>query len=119
VLWVLWSTGALAYLLKKRKASSQQSFYDFEAESIQGKRIPMSAYQGKTVLVINTASQCGLTLNTKVLKSCIKNMKAKVGDSGISFVTNSESKKKETRQKLKPFVKSIMVLVFQCFPKLR
>jgi glutathione peroxidase-family protein/uncharacterized membrane protein len=61
VLWALWSTGALAYLLKKRKAISQQSFYDFEAESIQGKRIPMSTYKGKTVLVVNTASQCGLT----------------------------------------------------------
>ena len=36
-------------------------FYDFSAQSLQGKEIKMESYQGKTVLVVNTASQCGLT----------------------------------------------------------
>jgi glutathione peroxidase len=36
-------------------------FYSFSAKSLQGKEINMSAYQGKVVLVVNTASKCGLT----------------------------------------------------------
>ncbi len=37
------------------------NFYDFDAQTIQGKIQSMSSYQGKVVLVVNTASQCGLT----------------------------------------------------------
>jgi glutathione peroxidase len=37
------------------------SFYDFKAKSLGGKEISMEEYKGKTVLVVNTASKCGLT----------------------------------------------------------
>lgn len=36
-------------------------FYDFAANNLQGKEVSMSEFKGKTVLVVNTASQCGLT----------------------------------------------------------
>ena len=34
---------------------------DFNARSITGTEVPLSDYAGQVVLVVNTASQCGLT----------------------------------------------------------
>lgn len=36
-------------------------FYDFKAKTLQGKEVGMDTFKGKTVLVVNTASKCGLT----------------------------------------------------------
>ncbi|MBN2485561.1 MAG: glutathione peroxidase [Bacteroidales bacterium] len=37
------------------------NFYEFKARSLQGKDIPMEEFKGKAILVVNTASKCGLT----------------------------------------------------------
>ncbi|WP_417610053.1 glutathione peroxidase [Owenweeksia hongkongensis] len=37
------------------------NFYDLEASTPGGKPIKMSDYKGKVVLIVNTATQCGLT----------------------------------------------------------
>lgn len=36
-------------------------FYDLEAKIISGQTISMSAYNGKTIIIVNTASKCGFT----------------------------------------------------------
>ncbi len=38
-----------------------KTFYDFEANNIKGQTVSMKAYEGKTVVVVNTASKCGFT----------------------------------------------------------
>jgi glutathione peroxidase len=35
--------------------------YDFEAQTIDGQTVAFSAYQGKVLLIVNTASACGFT----------------------------------------------------------
>ena len=35
--------------------------YDFEALQINGKAVPLSKFQGKAILIVNTASACGFT----------------------------------------------------------
>ena len=37
------------------------SVHDFTVETIDGKQQPLSAYKGKAVLIVNTASECGFT----------------------------------------------------------
>jgi glutathione peroxidase len=37
------------------------SIYDFNAQTLDGKPAPLSAWQGQVVLIVNTASKCGFT----------------------------------------------------------
>lgn len=62
ILWALWSTGALKALSKKARLIPPipVNFYDIEANDIRGNRVSMSNYKGKTLLIVNTATKCGL-----------------------------------------------------------
>jgi glutathione peroxidase len=44
-----------------RKASVQQSIYDFKVTALNGDTIDFSQYRGKHLLIVNTASKCGYT----------------------------------------------------------
>ncbi len=50
----------------------EQNFYDFSADSLQGKQISMEEYRGKVVIVVNTASKCGFTPQYEGLEELFK-----------------------------------------------
>ncbi|MEH6593544.1 MAG: glutathione peroxidase [Halioglobus sp.] len=37
------------------------AIYDFEAQTITGKTVKLDSYKNKAILIVNTASKCGLT----------------------------------------------------------
>ncbi len=53
------------------------SFYNFKAKTITGSEESMSKYNGKVVLVVNTASNCGFTPQYKELQKLYENYKGK------------------------------------------
>ena len=48
------------------------SIHDFEAQSIAGQNVKLSAYRGKVLLIVNTASKCGFTPQFEGLESLSK-----------------------------------------------
>ncbi len=49
------------------------SIYDFDCETIKGEKKSLSDYQGKTLLIVNTASKCGFTPQFDGLEKLYKN----------------------------------------------
>ena len=55
------------------------SIYDFSAETLDGKPAPLADYQGKVVLIVNTASKCGFTPQYEGLEALYR----KYADKGL------------------------------------
>ena len=57
--------------------------YDYKLQHIDGSELDLSAYKGKKILLVNTASQCGLTPQYAQLQELHESMKDKVQIIGL------------------------------------
>ena len=55
-----------------------QKIYDFKAFSSRGKEIDFSQFQGKVLLIVNTASKCGFTPQFAGLEELNQNLRSNV-----------------------------------------
>jgi glutathione peroxidase len=56
-------------------ASRANSIYEFKSKTIDGKEIVLDKFKGKVLLVVNTASRCGLTTQYKGLEALYQKYK--------------------------------------------
>ena len=61
--------------LSKSNASYENLFYDFKIKSITGEIIDLSRFRGKTVLLVNVASNCGFTKQYSELQTLYEKYK--------------------------------------------
>lgn len=77
---LLFFTGLLA-------AADPQSLFDLSARTLEGQPAPLSAYKGKVVLVVNTASFCGFTRQYEGLEKLHEQNSAR-GFAVLAFPSN-------------------------------
>ncbi|MTH16804.1 glutathione peroxidase [Flavobacterium sp. LC2016-01] len=62
---------------KTEKAMAKETIYQFKVEDLSGKTFDFASLKGKKVMIVNTASKCGLTPQYKDLEAVYKEYKDK------------------------------------------
>ncbi len=94
------------------------SVLDFHVKDIDGKPVDLSAFQGKVLLVVNTASQCGLTPQYKDLESVYEKYKGQ-GLEILAFPANEFGKQEPgSNEEIKQFCSSKYKVSFPLFSKI-
>lgn len=74
--------------------------YDFQMKDAEGNAVDLSGYRGKVLLIVNTATRCGLTRNTRLCRSCMHNIPQKAWRFWIFRATSSANRLPKAAEKL-------------------
>ena len=93
------------------------SLYDFKMNSLDGKVIDFSQYKGKTLLIVNTASECGFTPQYADLQKLNEQYGSKVTILGFP-ANNFGGQEPGTSAQISSFCKKNYGVTFQMFEKI-
>lgn len=96
--------------------TSASSVYEFKVNSIEGKEIDFSAYKGKTLLIVNTASECGFTPQYKDLQKLHETHGDKITILGFP-ANNFGGQEPGSNLQIKQFCEKNFGVSFQLFEK--
>jgi glutathione peroxidase len=86
-------------LSKKDKVMAKETIYQFKVEDLSGNPFDFASLKGKKVMIVNTASKCGLTPQYKDLEAIYKEYKDKgfviVGFPANNFASQEPGTNKE------------------------
>ena len=81
-----------------------KSIYDYKVDDSQKNPVSLSDYKGKTLLIVNVASRCGLTPQYKGLQELYSKYSNKDFEILPSRVINLVRKNQDLMKKLRSFV---------------
>ena len=90
--------------------------YDFTVKSIDGVNVPLSIFEGSVLLIVNTASECGLTYQYEGLQELYEKYSA-YDFEVLAFPSNSFNQELETDEEVKSFCKDVMETTFPLFAR--
>lgn len=94
------------------------SLHEFKMKDIDGKELPLQKYKGKVVLVVNVASQCGLTPQYEGLQKLYTTFKSK-GFEILGFPANQfGGQEPGTNSEIKQFCTGNYHVTFPMFEKI-
>jgi glutathione peroxidase len=99
-------------------AKKPTSVLDFHVKDIDGKDVDLSSYQGKVLMIVNTASQCGLTPQYKDLEATYEKYKSQ-GFEVLAFPANEfGSQEPGSNEQIKTFCSTRYHVSFPLFSKI-
>lgn len=107
----------LAITLVLAFVMSAPSVYDFKINGLDGKQIDFSAYKGKTLLIVNTASKCGFTPQYEDLQKLNEQYGSKVVVLGFP-ANNFKGQEPGSNLEIAEFCKANYGVTFQMFEKI-
>lgn len=93
------------------------SIYDFKLNSLEGRPVDFSAYKGKTLLIVNTASKCGYTPQYTDLQKLHEQYGGKVTILGFP-ANNFGGQEPGSNSEIKSFCSQNFGVSFQMFEKI-
>jgi glutathione peroxidase len=93
------------------------SLYDFKINSLEGKTIDFAHYKGKSLLIVNTASECGYTPQYADLQELHEKFGDKVTILGFP-ANNFGGQESGTNAQIATFCKKNYGVTFQMFEKI-
>ena len=81
---------------------ASSNIFELNATTIEGNGIPLKQFQGKVILVVNTASRCGFTPQYKSLEQLFNKYKEK-GFVVLAFPSNDFRQELSSNEEIKDF----------------